>query len=532
MRRFVASAFTVCSLALPAYAQLASATDIDALLNAIPGVVAHYDAKAQTGDVLALDNLTISLKKADGTADGANKVFIKHAEITGLDGEAILSIVDGSRYGAEPDQTFKTLFSRAEVREALVTVMGATVITVASKSVERLEMKQFWFKPGPDMRAQFSSDKEMAAKVIGNLLDSIRVGPASASGIHFEIDPAIFMAVIPHPAGAQPIPPAAMGGKTSVDYGTIRIEGLDRGKWLKTEAADMSSQSLGSAAGFEIRASVKKTVYDGMDVSRLLPWLMRAEWPPVTEREGLISIGQSCVEGFAESLSDIGTISIPQSCMEPISFVWLIPQHVKFDVSGTFTPAFSGKFALPDYAAKYFTAPMDVRILLEASYEPEAGTATVSHYGISLGTFGSLDMSGTAGGLMLANLPALPAAVDQMLSFNAAGFVITDEGGLAKILDIASSATNAMNADPKTHVTPDALKMQAKSGLDIVQGVLGNTAEVAAFTSAIKAFVDQGGTLMIKANPPVPLKGADFKTMTGKPPSETFKAYGLTAEQR
>ncbi len=116
MRRFAFATVVAAAFVAATPAQVAPPADIDALLGSLPGVVATYEAKSDLGGVVALDGLTIALKKADGTPDDANKVTIERAEAAGLDGEAILTVFDGARYGAQPDQTFRTLFGRLDLR--------------------------------------------------------------------------------------------------------------------------------------------------------------------------------------------------------------------------------------------------------------------------------------------------------------------------------------------------------------------------------------------------------------------------------
>ena len=67
MRRFMLAAIAAVSLVAPAPAQVLPSADIDALLAALPGVVATYETKSDIGGVIALDGLKIAMKNPDGT---------------------------------------------------------------------------------------------------------------------------------------------------------------------------------------------------------------------------------------------------------------------------------------------------------------------------------------------------------------------------------------------------------------------------------------------------------------------------------
>ncbi|BCW90593.1 hypothetical protein sos41_37650 [Alphaproteobacteria bacterium SO-S41] len=522
MRRFALAAIAAIAFVLPAPAQ---STDIDGLLAQLPGVVARYDSKSDLGGVIALENLTLAKKNGDGSADEANKVFIKHAELTGLDGDAILSIFDANRYGAEADQTFKTLVSHLDLKEVSLIVDGKQVISIAGWTVSDWAMKQFWFKPGgADFKAQFASEKEMAAKIIGNLVDSTKIGPSVATGIHFEFDSSAMAAAMMPPG--TPMPPAA--GPAVYDYAEVTGEGVDRGKWGKLTFKGISGTAPMPPMG-SMELSLQDGYWDGIDVSKVLPFMMKGEVPP-TEREGLISIGASCANNYNVKIPGIGTMNFPSICTEAVPFVWLIPQHFKADVAGTFTPAPAGEFMAPPSIAKHFTGPMDIGILVETTYDPDAGTGALTHYAIKLGGFGSVDFSVTGGGLELAGLLMLPETYQQTLSLNAARVEVVDEGGLQKFLEMGADMANERAGGQGTPVTADQLKQQAKMGLDMASGMLAGSAEGAALIQAIKDFIDNGGKLTVQANPPAPLKAADFATLAGKPPAEMLAILGISAQ--
>jgi hypothetical protein len=520
MRRFALAA-------IASFAFVASATaqtpDIDGLLGALPGVVAHYDSKSELGGVVALENLTLARKNADGTADEANKVFIKRAEATALDGDAILSVFDAARYGAEPDQTFRTLVGRLDLTEVSFIANGMTVVSLAGWTVEAVEMKQFWFKPGgPDFMAQFGSDKERGAKVIGNLLDSTRIGPSRVTGVHMEIDSgAMAAAMVP---GA----PAQATGLAVYDYAEITSEGFDRGRWGKMTFAGIIGTAPMPPMG-AMQLSVADGSWDGFDVTKLLPFLMRAEWPP-TEPEGLLSYGAACFRNYDIKLPGIGTLNFPEACTDPIAFVWLIPQHVNFAMTGTFTPAPAGEFIAPPFVARHFTGPMAMTLAIEATYDPDSGTGALNHYKLGLQGFGSVDFAVTGGGLGLAGLAMLPQTYAQTLTFDGARLEVVDEGGMEKILQMTADAANERAGGQGEPVTPEALKAQAMMGLDMASGMLGGSPEGAAVIQAVKDFLTSGGTLVVEAKPPTPLNSAALTGLAGKPPAEMITTLGLTAQ--
>ena len=519
MRRFAFATVVAAAFVAATPAQVAPPAGIDALLGSLPGVVATYEAKSDLGGVVALDGLTIALKKADGTPDNANKVTIERVEATGLDGEAILTVFDGARYGAQPDQTFRTLFDRLDLRGVAIVAGGRTVATIAGLSAGSLEMKQFWFKPGADMRSQFGSDAEMAAKIVGNLLDSTRTGPSSITGLHVEVDPAIMAAAM---MPGVPAPPSR--GITTYDYAEISAEGFDRGRWSRMDFKDLSSHTPLPPLG-EMSVSIAGGYWDGIDVSKLLPWLMRAEWPPV-EREGLVSSGRSCMTSYVLTAPGLGVLDFPEACTDLVGFVWLIPQRIALDMTGTFTPAPPESFIAPPHVARHFQAPMEVGLTMEWAYDPDAGTGTLAHYRFRLGGFGSIDFSATVGGLTLASLPLLPETYPYEITLNAAAIELVDEGGIQKYLEMIAETAN-IESGGAGQMTPEAMRSQMKAGLDMSAGMLGNTPRALALIQPVKDWLDGGGTLIVRLAPPEPLSPGDVGALAGRAPGDVVEILGV-----
>jgi hypothetical protein len=497
------------------------ANALEQLAAAIPGVVVRYDRLTQDNDHLIAEGVTFVRRLPGGGTDESQKVFVKRIEVTGLDEAAFTAVFDPNAYAGATDESFRTLFSNLTLTELSVLNDEKQVLGVASWTVDGLQMKQFAFIPGgPEFQQQFKSKDMLPIQLLGTFIDSLKIDSVAMNGVHVEFDPAAFAAMAP----GGPMAARAGMGLTIYDYQEIRQESVDRGRYGRITFRGLSSTSPFPTGG-AMTFTVADGYWDGADLTRVVPYLMKAELPPIT-REGLISYGQGCAKQYNLSLTGIGTLNIPELCIQAIPFVWLIPQNVDMTFAGTFTPAPAGEFLAPPYIAKHFTGPMPVEFQIAAAYDPELGTASLTHYRFKLGGFGEIDWSGTMGGLQLDELMSLPDTYLTKLSFAGAGITVTDEGGLQKILEMAADASNPPG---QTQVTPDALKMQAKAGLDMMLGMLGATPEAKSLVDSVKAFIDQGGTLEIKAIPPVPLTAPDFNTLSAKGPAGIVMALGLSA---
>ncbi|MCC6919261.1 MAG: hypothetical protein IT548_08655 [Alphaproteobacteria bacterium] len=496
------------------------------LLKSLPGVVVTYDSETVDGSGLTtVTGVTIALKKPDGSADPDNKLTIAHAEALNLDADAIDRIFNADRYAGTPDEAFRKLADRLTVSGVSVVAYGQTVLTIAESVTNGWEMKPFGFTPGgPNFFAQFRSPELAFLQIYGHLLDSTRIASGSTKGMHAEVDVgALMRAAAPQMPGAATMPP----GIFVYDIGEIEQGAVDRGRFGKVVFRDLRSKSPQPPLG-EVNLSMREGWIEGGDFSKILPAMMAAEWPAIT-REPLISVGASCNYDYVYALSGVGSFAVPEACMDAIPFTWILPTHFLVPIKGTFTPAPAGESILPPYAAAYFTHPLAFEIQMEATYDPEGGIASLAHYRLQLAEFGSFDMHLSGGGLQLDGLPLLPVNYMQTLSLVSGEIEVVDEGGVAKILDMAAAAQNA-NAAPGAAITPEALKMQAAMGVNMMVGAMGNTPKAAAMGEAMRNFLDKGGRLVVGVRPAKPMVSGDFTALTGKPPAEITETVGLYAE--
>lgn len=498
------------------------ANALDQLAAAIPGIAVRYDRLTQDNDHLVAEGVTFVRRLPGGGTDESQKLYVKRIEATGLDEAAFATVFDPNAYAGATDETFRTLISSLTLTELSFLVDDRQVFAVASWSVTGLEMKQFPFIPGgPEFLQQFGSRDSMGIQMVGGFIDSLKIAAIQMNGLHAELDPAAFAMMMP--GGAAAARAGAMG-ITIYDYQEIRQENVDRGRVGRVTFRGTTSVTQSPQLG-EMRASLAEGYWDGGDLSRLVPYMIKAEWPPIT-REPLLAVGASCVKQYDLSITGIGALNFPEICTQAIPFVWVLPRDFDISMTGTFTPAPAGEFIAPPYVARHFTGPMPVEIQVSGAYDPDLGTAAVTHYRFRLGGFGEVDFSGTAGGLQLAELAMLPQTFATKVSFAGASVKLVDEGGMQKILEMASDASNPPG---QTQVTPDALKAQAKAGLDMFVGMLGATPEARGLADAIKAFIDGGGTLEVVSKPPVPLTSADIDSLGAKPPAEILSTLGLSA---
>lgn len=528
MRRF-ATACLVALATLAVQAQVpmppapAPVNGLAGLLASLPGVVVHYDSLGEAPGVASLDGLTIALKKADGSADEQNKVTIRRVEASGFDAEAVRNVFDAARYALTPDQTFRTLASHLALSDVALTADGRVVFSVASWTFEGWAMKQFWFVPGgPDYERQFFSEGEKAAKIIGNLLDSLRLASVTMTSVHAEFDPTMMARLAMPSLPTAPMPPP---GPTVYDYREIRQEAVDRGRFGRVAFSGAAASSVLPTGG-KMALSIADGSLEGADFSKLLPFLMKAEWPPITG-EGLLSYGAACFRDYDIKVGGVGTVAFPEVCSDPIAFVWLIPLHARVDIKGMFTIDPEARDKLPAYALKYFPGPLDVELAVEATYDPDSGVASLDHYGFRAGGFGGFDFRFKIGGLKLTELAALPQTYRTQPNLVSGEVELIDEGGVDAILDMAIGARGPGAAE----TTSEQMKAQAKVGLDMMVGMLGNSPEMIAMGKAIKDFIDGGGKLTLFALPPKPLTVSDLEKLPALRPPEIAALFGIGAER-
>ncbi|MFT3809760.1 MAG: hypothetical protein QM698_07560 [Micropepsaceae bacterium] len=501
---------------------LPPANPLEQFAAAIPGIVVRYDSFRQDNDHMVAEGVTFVRRAPGGGTDESQKLYVKRIEATGLDVQAFETVFDPMSYAGARDEAFRTLIGTLTLTELSVLDDDKQVLSVASWTVDALQMKQFPFIPGgPEFLQQFVSKQALPVQMAGGFLDSFKVASIQMNGVHAEIDPMAYAAAMPGGAAAA----RAGMGLTSYAIDEIRQENIDRGAFGRVTMRGLTSASTLPQSDMKMNFSVSDAYWDGGDISRLIPFLMKAEWPPLN-RAPLITYGRGCANNYTLSLSGIGIFTIPSYCIEAVPFIWLIPEKAEFAFKGTFTPDPAGASAWPAYVARHFTAPMDVEAQVGFAYDANLGTASLTHYGLRLGGFGSVNWTGTAGGLIFEELGSLPQTYAEKLSFITAGITLVDEGGVQKFLEMAADASNPPG---QTQVTPDALRAQAVAALDMAVGMLGATPEAKALVDAIKAFLNDGGTLEITAKPAAPLTIPAFDALAGTPPAEILKTLGITA---
>jgi hypothetical protein len=494
------------------------------LLEALPGVVVTYDSEDVGPAGTTMTNVVIALKKPDGSADAENKMTIARIEAVGLDVDAVDRVFNAAHYGGVTDDTFRRLAERLTVSGLTVTAYGMTVMTLADSVTNGWEMKPFGFTPGgPNFLAQFRSPELAFVQMYGHLLDSSRFAPSSAKGLHVEIDLAAMVKAI----APETPPQAEMTGRMVYDIAEIETAAMDRGRMGRVTYRGMKAVTPQPPLG-DATLTMREGWVDSVDLSKVLPAMMTAELPPVT-REPLISIGQSCTYDYTYQIPGIGVATIPEGCMNAVPFAWILPTHFDVDLKGVFTAAPAGESIMPAYVAKYFDRPLDFSIRMKASYDPDSGVAAFDHYRIALAEFGSIDFKFAGGGLQLDTLMQLPTTYLQTLSLVSGEMEMVDEGGIAKFLDMTATMQTEAAGEGGAAVTPEALKMQAAMGVNMMVGALGNTPEAAAMGESMRNFLDKGGKLQVGVKPAAPLVSADFMALSAKTPAEMVGTLGAYA---
>ena len=443
----------------------------------------------------------------------AGRIEIAALEGEGVRPEDIARIFDASRYGAA-DDAFRSLADRLSLRGVKLIVDGETAVKVDLIDLERWRMKPFGFRPGgDDFLSQFVSAELAPAQIFGHALDSVIVGRVVFEGIETKfVQPAI----------------AQLPGSQAVDgvnrYGRMEIEGIERGVFGRMTAHDIRSSVTTPEMQFE--TSVTETRWDRIDLSKAAPWLMKAEMPPIT-REPLLYFGESCATDYEVKVVNLGTLTFPEICVNPVEFVWLLPRHIKVDAKGIYAPALGGRLEPSPHVAKYFDRPLAIALRFEGAYDPDAGEVTVSHYGLGLESFGAVDFGFVLKGLELDGLQTLADAAAERMFLKSGFLKVEDDGGLDKIFEMVAAE---MAGSDGAAQSPAALRIQARSGVDFMIGALGAAPEALQMGDALKAFLDKGGDIELRVDPPTPLSFKALDALESKAPGEILKALGVSAQ--
>ncbi len=471
--------------------------DVDALLKGLPeGVTATYGSVTEDAAAGATTIEGLKFVQADTTIE------IAKAVVTGVDKDAFARAFDPARYGAAPEEDFRTMASKIRFEGVTATHQGKQVFKADGLDVEGWRMKQFAFKPG-DTSAMKPDDAAKAFQAIGAFLDALQVDRLAAQGLAID-------AAIPAMAG-QPAQTLVYA------FESIEQSGIDRGRFgpgTMTNAAGKSSvEGQAGMPGFAFDFSVGKITSEYADFSKVVPWMVKGELPPTSERD-LISIGRFAYENYLVEMAGIGKLNFPSLSTEPLPFVWLIPDDFSFEGQGTFEPAAADAFLGGPQIRSYFEDSSTAMLRFGWAYDETAGTTEITTYAFGLGGWGEFDFGVKVGGLKLDDIPTLATRAAELLSLDGAFVRWDDDGGFDKGLQIAAEQSKGPDGSGPTPQDLKSMITMQVNGATSAPPFAG-VAAIESMAKAINDFVAAPGTIEFRLAPPQPLKQAELMGLMG-----------------
>lgn len=493
-----------------AAAQIAGEVDVDSLLKLLPAdkVKATYDSKSY--DAITGITTVKSLKFADPKNEGSNYIAIEELGLRGVDVAAFQHVWDFSKYGATRDETFKQLFGDVAVKNASFVLEGKTVAALEALNFGGVQMKQLQHVPpgeqaGTEPRA--GNSDEDGLKFAGALLDSVIAGKLDVTNFTYEED-----------NGKVTLKYADLDGYNRGQFGASSMEGFEQ---------TMPGYSPDSPGSYTKMASGSS---DGLDISKVLPWMMKAEMPPVTP-EPLLYFGASSVSGLDYDI--FGTkVTIAEYAFDAITFYWLVPSSLKFSITDlVYTPPAGDRDLMTGGELKEMgIEKLDIDFGLEWLFDGAAKTARLVELRIEESQLFDIALGLDFVGIDLARLinDQTSSQASMEIGLASGQLVVENNGGFEKFLDVAAKEQST---------TPDALKQQALQQLSQLEGgmpgpdgsVKPPTDRVKSIIAAVKAFIESPGSITVKVQPAQPITvGTGMGAMMD--PMAAADSLGVTVE--
>lgn len=482
-----------------AQAQTAGEVDVDALLKLLPAdkVVASYGGKSY--DALSGITTIRDLKLADAKAPDQNFFAIQEVGLRGLDLAAFKHVFDFAGYGATPDESFKQLFGDIVIKNGSITDRGQRVGSFEEIALGGTQMKQLAAKPPGE--GGTPNDEKAGAQFFGALLDAAITGEIKVTNLTIE--------------------GAGNDGRASIK--SLVFGGINRGQFGPSSIDTLESVTDG------LTTKMTSATAEGADLTKVIPWLLKGEMPPVGP-EGLLYFGKASVNGLSYEMEGT-TVTIGSYTVDPVNFYWLVPSALKLQVNDIyFKPAPGASDGAAEGLGEIGLDHLDIDMGLEWAFDGATGDASLKELRIAESQLFDVALNFDLTGINLPMLIDPASAQTSVLSIGvkAAQLFIKNNGGFDKLLAVAAKEQNT---------TPDAVRQMALGQLTQLEGGLpqpdGTTKplsdRVKGIIASLKAFITSPGTLTIKVNPPTPITamtgmGAMFDPISGA------DALGVTVE--
>lgn len=503
---FALSCFALTALGFAQGVPLTRA-DAESVLAALPqGLTISFDGFEETPTGAVLTGVKITGTAAQGT--------VARIAIEGADKDAIGRVFNPARYGAAAEQDFRTLAASITVEGLNLTAGPMAKLDIQKLRIEGWRMKQFELKPG-DATLLKPDPLTQMFQVSGAIGDALEVDLIALENVTADVN----------------LPSMAGNPSQSVVYriAALNQKGISRGRSGETAVSGISlDQKIAGAAGmpdFAITTRIQDMRAEGYDFSRLVPWMIKGELPPETERD-LITFGASSYSAGNADIKGVGTFEFSGLSIPAMEFVWLIPKSLDYEMQGVFRAA--PELLANPMAAGLLAAEQNVWFVFGWTYDENAGTAEITRYGFGMGGWGKLVFGGKMSGLKLGTLMQLPQTFATQIAFDNAYMRWEDDGGLDKFFLLGSQTQQASGAPPAS--VEDTKRLAIEQAKSIAAAPPLNAPETKALIDAVVQFMTAPGTLEARLQPPQPMPLGNLMAAPGAAadPVGFVKSFGVT----
>lgn len=460
--------------------------------------------------------------------------------------------------------------------------VNSFVYTIDSLVIENFRLQPWELRlwPEDDFAALARDDRQIA-------LDSVHLGQhILAVARTFSYDTAFVKEAIGHIDYSEPfsqnrisfsVEKTGLKGANGWDLESYIVAGVETtqtSKFSAPEAEDMLSLDSPFPDGLNFSQGSNYSFAESRDIklNRLAGFLARGELPSMSERD-LISLGTHEATNFSTQLNDQTIFTAERLGFSLDTFDWIIPGDVRIELDGaafgTESLARAGLFFFEqvlhsagdepaDAEAQQFYDSLNTAIDLMSEYQlseipfdaavvatwnSDKGPADFSYSFASKG-FGEAE---TSLGLTFPNYTALQAAYESenreaafeaafeaALSFREARYYERDSGGYDKILNLAHTLGKAHSDQGWGAVLAgmEPLQMRTYLATLIRMGKASAEAEFAPaadWLDAIATYVETGGAIELRVDPPEPITIALMESYDDPPePDEMVNLFGIS----
>ena len=463
--------------------------DITALLALFPSDTPPTYESAAFDDALGANVIT-NLRFAD--ADDGEAVIVERTEFYGVDLDALERVKTAA---PSDDGAFETIFEKIRFlngkSEGYTEEGESLLFSFAGIELDKLQVREGGL-----------SDENDAA-----IFDAISLAGVYAKDISLNVAPEDQAAVVFNAPDLRIV--GIGGGKVDA----VIAKDIDYTVAQTDASREVLRQAMGPSAAFIFSGPLKSVIspdnqevsmqlfeWRDIDFSGLLPWTIKEEQPPFSEKN-LLDLGTMKMVDIETSISGKRVYSMGEATVSALEFTWLAPSKIRMDVKDAF---YDYTAFVPEDAEDIFAAFQESGLdqvkgegHFEWLWDEKSGKANMDYEANAEG-FADFDMKLELGELELADIERAaesgdPTALAALGTFDGFSLSLDDEKALDAIFSVAALQFGG-SAEDLRQSAPAMIRLsglQAAQFNDRIPGYLG----------ALADFVSEGGKLTISAKP-------------------------------